>query len=126
MAVRKFTKLIVEGKPIPMFGDGESERDYTYISDCIDCVLSAVTKPSDFEIINVGSGKTIRLKELIGILEKVTNKKGVIKQLDMQPGDVPTTFADISKAKRLLGYNPKVTIEEGIRNFLVWYKKTVT
>jgi UDP-glucuronate 4-epimerase len=126
MAVRKFTKLIVEDKPIPMFGDGKSERDYTYISDCIDCVLSAVTKPLDFETINIGSGRTIRLKELIGILEKVLKKKVSIKQLDIQPGDVPTTFADISKAKRLLGYNPKVNIEEGVRNFFEWYKKTIT
>jgi UDP-glucuronate 4-epimerase len=80
----------------------------------------------DFEIINIGSGRTIRLKELIGILVKVIKKKAAIKQLDMQPGDVPTTFADISKAKRLFGYNTKVTIEEGIRNFFGWYKKTIT
>lgn len=126
MAIRKFTKLIVENQPITMFGDGESERDYTYISDCIDCISSAVTKPLDFEIINIGSGKTIRLKKLIVVLEEAMRKKAQIKQLDMQPGDVPATHADISKAKKLLNYTPKITIEEGIRKFFEWYKKTLT
>jgi UDP-glucuronate 4-epimerase len=126
MAIRKFTKLIMEGQPITMFGDGESERDYTYISDCVDCILSAVIKPLDFEIINVGSGRTIRLKKLIVVLEEVMRKKAWIKQLDTQPGEVPTTHADTSKAKKLLNYTPKITIEEGIRKFLEWYKKNLT
>jgi UDP-glucuronate 4-epimerase len=126
MAIRKFTKLIMEGQPITMFGDGESERDYTYISDCVDCILSAVIKPLDFEIINVGSGRTIRLKKLIVVLEEVMRKKARIKQLDTQPGEVPTTHADTSKAKKLLNYTPKITIEEGIRKFLEWYKKNLT
>jgi UDP-glucuronate 4-epimerase len=121
MAIRKFTRLIIEGKPIPMFGDGDSVRDYTYISDCIDCVLSAVRNPMDFEIINIGSGKTISLKNLIKILEKVTGKKVRIEQLDEQKGDVPKTYADIGKAKRLLGYSPSISIEEGIRKFFKWY-----
>jgi UDP-glucuronate 4-epimerase len=125
MAIRKFVKLIIEGKPLPMFGDGSSLRDYTYISDCIDCILSAITNAMDFEIINIGSGRTISLKELIGILEKVVKKKIPIKQLDMQLGDVPTTYADISKAKRLLDYNPKVAIEEGITRFFEWYKNEI-
>ncbi len=122
MAIRKFTDFIMKETPIPMFGDGSSLRDYTYISDCVDCVLSAVETPMDFEIINIGSGRTISLKELIGVLEKVTGKKVSIKQLDMQPGDVPTTYADIGKAKKLLGYNPKVPIKEGIKRFFEWYK----
>jgi UDP-glucuronate 4-epimerase len=126
MAIRKFMNLIMKDEPIPMFGDGSSLRDYTYISDCVDCVSSAIEIQMDFEIINIGSGKTIRLKELIGILEKVTRKRISIKQLDMQVGDVPTTYADINKAKRLLDYNPKVSIEEGIRRFFEWYKNTST
>lgn len=126
MAIRKFTKLIMEDKPIPMFGDGSSLRDYTYISDCIDCIVSAIELEEDFEIINIGSGRTISLKELIRVLEKVTRKKISIKQLDMQLGDVPTTYADISKARRLFGYSPQVTIEEGIRRFFEWYKKYST
>jgi UDP-glucuronate 4-epimerase len=126
MAIRKFTKLIIEGKPIPMFGDGNSERDYTYIGDCINCILSAVTNTMDFEIINIGSGKTISLKNLVKNLEKVTGKKARIEQLDKQAGDVPRTYADISKLKRLLGYSPGISIEEGIRKFFKWYKNEAT
>jgi UDP-glucuronate 4-epimerase len=122
MAIRKFTKLIIEDTPIPMFGDGSSLRDYTYISDCIDCIVSAITLPNDFEIINIGSGRPISLRELIGVLEKITGKKISIKQLDMQPGDVPITYADTSKARRLFGYKPRVSIEEGVRRFFEWYK----
>jgi UDP-glucuronate 4-epimerase len=125
MAIRKFTKLIMEDKPIPMFGDGSSIRDYTYISDCINCTVSAIELEEGFEIINIGSGRTISLKELIHVLEKVTEKKIGVEQFDMQPGDVPTTYADISKARKLFGYNPRVTIEEGIRRFFEWYKKAV-
>ena len=126
MAIRKFVKLIMEGTPVPMFGDGSSLRDYTYISDCIDCVLSAVEIPMNFEIINIGSGRTVALKSLIEILGRVTEKEVIIKQLNEQPGDVHQTYADISKAKRLLGYNPKVTIEEGIKRFFEWYKNAYT
>ncbi len=122
MAIRKFTNLIMKGSPIPMFGDGSSLRDYTYISDCVDCISSAIKKPRNFDIINIGSGRPISLKELIRLLEKVVKKKASIKQLNMQRGDVPTTYADISKAKRLLGYKPKVSIEEGISRFFEWYK----
>jgi UDP-glucuronate 4-epimerase len=122
MAIRKFTELIMKNKPIPIFGDGNSERDYTYIDDCIDCILAAVRNPMNFEIINIGSGKTISLKKLIKILEKVTVKKVRIEQLDEQAGDVPRTYADINKAKRLLGYAPSTSIEEGIQKFVKWYK----
>ena len=125
MAIRKFVKLIMENKPLPMFGDGSSIRDYTYIKDCIDCVFSAIENPMDFEIINIGSGKTISLKALIEILERVTGKKIKTKQLEEQTGDVPQTYADISKAKRLLGYNPGVGIEEGIKNFYNWYTQLI-
>lgn len=126
MAISKFTKLIIENKPIPMFGDGNSIRDYTYISDCVDCTSSVIEIPMNFEIINIGSGRIISLKRIIGILEKVTGKRVKIKQIEEQPGDVPITHADISKAERLLGYNPKVSIEEGIRRFFEWYKNIST
>jgi len=125
MAIRKFFKLVMEDKAIQIFGDGSSLRDYTYIKDCIDCVFSAIENPMDFEIINIGSGKTISLKELIEIIRKVTGKTIKISHIEEQPGDVPQTYADISKAKRLLGYNPKVTLEEGIKRFFEWYKNTL-
>jgi len=126
MAIRKFAKLIMEEKPIPMFGDGSSIRDYTYINDCIDCISTAVEKPMGFEIINIGSGRTITLKQLISVLKEVSGKKISIRKLAEQTGDVPVTYADISKAKRLLDYKPRVTIEEGVRRFFEWYKKEIT
>ena len=125
MAIRKFAKLIMEEKPIPMFGDGSSIRDYTYINDCIDCISSAVEKPMDFEIINIGSGRTITLKQLIRVLKEISGRKIVIEKLEEQTGDVPVTYADISKAQRLLDYKPRVTIEEGVRRFFEWYKKEI-
>jgi UDP-glucuronate 4-epimerase len=126
MAIRKFAGLIIEGAPIPMFGDGSSIRDYTYIDDCIDCISTVVEKPMDFEIINVGSGSTITLKQLIKVLEEISGREIKITKLEEQTGDVPVTYADISKAKRLLDYKPRVTIEEGVRRFFEWYKKEIT
>jgi len=123
MAISKFFELIMEDKPIPIFGDGSSLRDYTYVKDCIDCVFSAIENPMDFETINIGSGKTISLKALIEIIRKVTGKKIKIKHIEEQAGDVHQTYADISKAKKLLKYNPGITIEEGIRNFYNWYSQ---
>ncbi len=125
MAIRKFAKLIMEGKPIPMFGDGSSIRDYTYINDCIDCISTVVEKPMDFEIINIGSGRTITLKQLIRVLKEISGRKIAIKKFAEQTGDVPVTYADISKAERLLDYKPTVTIEEGVRRFFEWYKKEI-
>lgn len=126
MAIRKFAKLIMEGNPIPMFGDGSSIRDYTYIDDCIECLYTVVEKPMDFEIINVGSGKTITLKQLIKVLEEISGRKIELTKLEEQTGDVPVTYADISKAKRLLDYKPRVNIEEGIRRFFEWYEKEIS
>ena len=126
MAIRKFTKLIMEGNPIPIFGDGDSIRDYTYIDDCIDCIARTLEKPMEFEIINIGSGKTISLKQLIKILKEVSGRKIKVKKLGEQTGDVPVTYADISKAKRLLDYKPRIPIEEGVRRFFEWYKKEIS
>jgi UDP-glucuronate 4-epimerase len=126
MAIRKFTKLVMKNKPIPMFGDGSSIRDYTYIDDCIDCISAAVEQQMDFEIINIGSGRTITLKELIKVLGKVSGADIKVKKIEAQTGDVPVTYADISKAKKLLNYKPQFTIEEGIRRFFEWYKKEHT
>lgn len=123
MAIYKFTKLISENKEIEMFGDGNSQRDYTYITDIINGIISALDKEFKFEIINLGNSKTVKLKYLISLIEKELNKKAKIKQLPVPKGDVPITYADISKAKKLLNYNPKVKIDQGIKRFVKWYLK---
>ena len=122
MAIRKFTGLALKDKHITMFGDGTSKRDYTYVSDCIDGFISSLKNPMDFEIFNIGSGKTIQLKELIELIGRATGKEIKIEHLDNQVGDVPITFSDITKAKKLLGYEPEVSIEKGVRTFVEWYK----
>lgn len=123
MAIHKFTRLIDEGKEITMFGDGTSKRDYTYISDIIDGIMGALAKPFEFEIFNLGESRTVELRYLINLIEQNLGKTAKIKRLPEQPGDVPITFADISKSQKLLGYNPKVKIEEGIEKFVDWYKR---
>jgi UDP-glucuronate 4-epimerase len=122
MAIHKFTRLIDEGKVIEMFGDGTSKRDYTYISDIIDGIMAALEKPFDFEIINLGDSRAVELRYLISLIEQNLGKKANINQLPPQHGDVPITFADISKARALLGYAPKVDIETGIQKFVTWYR----
>ncbi|PIU67676.1 MAG: epimerase [Armatimonadetes bacterium CG07_land_8_20_14_0_80_40_9] len=124
MAIHKFTKLIDEGKKITMFGSGSSRRDYTYISDIIEGVISSLHKEFSFEVINLGNSRTVELRHLISLIEKGLRKKAKVKQLPDQLGDVPITYAKIDKAKRLLGYKPKVKIEEGIEKFIFWYKKS--
>lgn len=123
LAIHKFARLIDDGKPIPVFGDGTTRRDYTYIDDIIQGVRAAIDyDASDYEVINLGESRTVELSELIALLEKELDQKAVIDRQPMQPGDVPQTFADISKAKRLLGYNPQTQIEEGIHRFVEWFR----
>ncbi len=123
MAIHKFTRCIDQGREITLFGDGTSARDYTYVDDIIDGVVAALDQPAGFEIINLGGSQTTRLRELVSLIEDALGKKADIKWLPDQPGDVPITYADISKAKRLLGYSPKVPVTEGIPRFVEWYKK---
>ncbi len=122
MAIHKFTRLIDRGEEIPVFGDGSSKRDYTYIDDIIQGVLAAIDKDFDYEIFNLGESQVTDLLTLIHLIEENLGKRARLKFLPFQPGDVPITYADISKAKKLLGYQPRVPIEEGIRRFIVWYK----
>lgn len=124
MAVYKFTKLINEGKEIEVYGNINSKRDYTFITDIVDGIISALDKNFKFEIINLGDSNPIELKYLVELIEKELDKKAKIKMSGKQQGDVDITFADISKAKRLLGYNPKIKIEEGIKIFVKWFLKT--
>lgn len=122
LAIHKFTKNILAGKPITMFGDGSTSRDYTYVDDTVQGVIDAIHyDKTDFEIINLGNHYSISLKQLIEEIEKVTGKKAIIDQQPEQPGDVPKTFADISKAKKLLGYDPKTQIGEGVKKFYDWF-----
>ncbi len=126
MAIHKFTRLIDQGKIIEMYGDGKSRRDYTYISDIVDGIMAAVDKKMGYEIINLGNSNVVELRRLIHLIEKNLGKSATIKKLPDQPGDVPVTYADISKAQKILGYKPKVRIDEGIENFVNWYKGVAT
>jgi UDP-glucuronate 4-epimerase len=122
MAPYMFSVNIFNGKPIKMFGDGSSKRDYTYVSDIIDGIIGALNRKLRFEIINLGNSNTLSLKEFISTIENVVGKKAVIKKCPMQMGDVPLTFADVSKGNRLIGYEPKVKFKDGINLFWEWYK----
>ncbi len=123
MAIYLFTKNIFKGQPLVIFGDGHSERDYTFISDIVDGILSALSHPFPFEIINLGDSHPAPLRYLISLIENASGKKATIIMKEKQQGDVEKTFARISKAKKLLSYAPKVSIEEGIKRFVEWYKK---
>ena len=124
LAIHKFSKLIWEGKPIPVFGDGTTRRDYTYVDDIIQGVRAAIDYDgSDYEIFNLGESQTVELKRLIELLEENLGKKAIVERQPMQPGDVKQTYADISKARRLLNYNPQTKIEEGIPKFADWFKR---
>lgn len=123
LAIHKFIKAILKGESITMYGTGSTSRDYTYIDDIVKGVVKAIEySQSDFEIINLGNNYSISLIELIQGIEKVTGIKAVIQQLPEQPGDVPKTFADITKAKRLLGYNPATELTEGLQKFYDWFR----
>ena len=122
MAIYKFTKLIDEGKKIYLYGDGETSRDYTYVSDIIEGITFALNKDFNYEIFNLGDSNPTTLSHLISLIEKNLGKSAKIKYLPEQPGDPSITFADIGKSKRTLNYEPKVKIEEGIKRFVEWYK----
>lgn len=123
LAIHKFARLLSEGKPIPVFGDGTTRRDYTYIDDILAGVRAAIDySESAYEVINLGESRTVELRELIALLEKELGVSATIDRQPLQPGDVPQTYADISKAKRLLGYNPQTQIEVGIHRFVEWFR----
>lgn len=121
MAIHKFTRLIDEGRKLPMFGDGSSKRDYTYIDDIIDGVMKSLDKKHDFEIFNLGESETTELRKLISLIEKNLGKKAQIDEQPNQPGDVSITYADIEKAKMMLGYSPCTKIRNGVEFFVKWY-----
>ncbi len=124
LAIHKFTRLIANGEPIPVYGDGTSRRDYTYYSDVVDGIMAALEAPLDFEIINLGNSEPVELHRLIELIEECLGKQARIERLPDQPGDVPVTYADISKARRLLGYEPRFPIGQGIADFVEWFSRT--
>jgi UDP-glucuronate 4-epimerase len=123
LAIYKFATLIAAGKPIPVFGDGSTARDHTFITDILDGILACTKKEFGFEIFNLGESQTVKLSELIALIENALGKQAVIDRQPLQPGDVPITFADISKAQRMLGYHPQVKAEKGIPLFVDWFRK---
>lgn len=123
LAIHKFLKLIEAGKPIEVYGDGTTRRDYTFVCDIVNGIMASLSlEEPGFEIINLGRGNPIQLSEMIEGLERVLDKKAIIDRKPMQKGDVSNTFANIDKARKLLGYEPKTSFEEGVRQFLSWNK----
>jgi len=124
LAIHKFTRAILSNKPIGMYGDGTTSRDYTYVDDTVQGIMGATKYDnSNFEILNLGNNYSVSLRELINSIEKVTGKKAIIEQLPEQLGDVPKTFADISKAKKLIGYEPTTRLNEGLEKFYHWFSQ---
>jgi UDP-glucuronate 4-epimerase len=128
LAIHKFTDLIARGHPVRMHGDGSSERDYTYITDCLDGVLAALewtrtAAPNTVETVNLGGGERVRLDRLIALIAKTLGMEARIERHPDQPGDVRLTDADLTHAGRVLGFKPRVGIEEGIRHFVDWYEE---
>ena len=126
LAINKFTRLILSGEKIPVYGDGSTSRDYTYVSDIVNGICKSIAyvenNESVYEIFNIGSNSPVSLTEMIETIEKVLGKKAIIDRMPMQPGDVDRTYADVTKLKEMTGYNPTLTFEEGIEDFLEWYR----
>jgi len=122
MAIYHFTERLARGQTVPRFGDGSTARDYTYIDDIVDGVMAALHGDADFEIVNLGGSRTTTLQQLIELIAGQLGVPPTFEELPLQPGDVPITFADVDKARRLWGWEPRVPIGEGIARFVEWYK----
>ena len=122
MAIAKFVRLVDEGKPLPFFGDGSTRRDYTYVDDIVDGVLRSIDRCEGYEIYNLGESETTTLAELVEAIGEACGKEPVLDRQPMQPGDVLVTYADVSKAKERLGYNPSTKVGEGIRRYVEWVR----
>jgi UDP-glucuronate 4-epimerase len=123
LAIHKFAKLMQTNQPITVFGDGSTSRDYTYVDDTVEGVIACTEREFGYEIINLGESQTVKLNRLIGLIESAMEIKAEINHQPVQPGDVPITYANIEKAQRLLGYNPKTQIEDGIPKFVEWFRQ---
>ena len=123
LAIHKFARLIEAGKPVPFFGDGCSRRDYTFVEDTVRGITAALDRPDGYQIYNLGRGNPVTLTEMVAAVERALGKKAVLDRQPEQPGDVRTTWADISKAQSRLGYQPKVQLGEGIARFVTWWRE---
>lgn len=122
MAIHQFVRKIIAGDPIVMYGDGSTRRDYTYVEDIVDGIVASVHRVNGYEILNLGESRTITLAELVSAIEAATGIRAKIVREPMQPGDVLVTYADVAKARRILGYSPQFTVQEGVRRFVDWYR----
>jgi UDP-glucuronate 4-epimerase len=128
LAIHKFTALIEAGKPVPIYGDGASGRDYTYVDDIVAGVMASLeyqpppTNGVRYDVLNLGNSHPVKLSELVDLLENTTGRKAIRETKPAQPGDVPITWADISKSSRLLGYFPRTPLPEGVKKFVSWYR----
>ena len=122
LAINKFVRLLESGEPIPQFGDGSSSRDYTYVADIVRGVIAAWDSDVRFEIVNLGSAAPVRLDEMITAVAAAVGVEPVVQVLDNQPGDVPRTFASVERARELLGWEPRWSLAEGLREFVAWYR----
>jgi len=123
MAIHKFVRHTLQGQPIPFFGDGSTRRDYTYVDDIVDGVVRSVDACEGYEIYNLGESETTSLSELVGMIGEACGREPVLDRQAMQPGDVIVTYADVSKAKERLGYQPSTTVRDGIEKFVAWYRE---
>jgi UDP-glucuronate 4-epimerase len=125
LAIHKFARLMLKGDAVPMFGDGSTQRDYTYVDDTLQGILGAMRyvdqNPEAFEIVNLGESRTVSLTEMIDTIGRTLAVTPKIERLPMQPGDVIRTYADITKARRLLGYDPQTSFEDGVERFVEWF-----
>ena len=120
MAIAKFVRLARAGAPLPIFGDGGAVRDFTYVSDAVAAVMAALDRPDGFRVLNIGSDAPVRLAELVDAIESAVGRDIVREHLPVQPGDVPHTHADVSRAKATLGWAPAMTLTEGLRRYVAW------
>lgn len=127
MAIHHFINQIEKGEELTIHGDGNSGRDYTYVEDIVDGLMASLDYTADsFQIFNLGAGREIKLSYLVNVIEQILGKKARLKYAKMPAGEVPVTLADISKARKLLGYQPHVSIEQGVANFLAWYRENAS
>ena len=124
LAIHKFANLIQSGRELPVFGDGSSLRDYTFVDDVVDGIIATLTVPVQFEVFNLGNSHPVSLSQMIRFLEQQLGKQALLKVQEFQPGDMPFTHANLSKARSMLGYEPKVRFEEGLSRFVSWFRAT--